>query len=85
MTRCKYSLCATPRPLNALEQPMGWHIPCLNAKRADESREGWKMTSKPAATLSKQSAYAKEYYRKRRGPKKMAERAAKRTQRQEAG
>ena len=45
MTRCKFHACHLTRPLNALEAGMGWHIPCLNAKHAQESREGWKLTT----------------------------------------
>ena len=71
MTRCKYSLCATPRPLNALEQPMGWHIPCLNIKHADESSKGWQRT--PTEMQEKKRARDRRYYE------------PKRTQRQEAG
>ena len=45
---CKYANCQTARPLNSLEQPLGWHIPCLNEKHAKESKEGWRMTGKTA-------------------------------------
>ncbi len=38
---CKYHACQTARPLNALEQPVGWHIPCLNAKHKAETNAGW--------------------------------------------
>ena len=51
-------------------------LPCYFAKRREDRKTVISMTSKPAATLSKQSEYAREYYRKTRGPKKMAERAA---------
>ena len=56
---CKYVNCQTARPLNSLEQPLGWHIPCLNAKHAKESKEGWRMTT------PKKAEQEKRYYAKR--------------------
>lgn len=50
-------------------------IPCRTPERKARYTIAW--TDKPKATLSKQAEYHREYYRKHRGPKKMAERAAR--------
>jgi hypothetical protein len=69
---CRYSLCVLPsRPLNATyETRLGYHVACLNAKHAAESKEGWRMTT------PKKAAQEAGYYAKRTGkaaPEKVSE------------